>query len=247
MWLRNAGISVVAGMVTPFALLILHNVFDGWRGLMDSFALRVTFAASSILLVLGVSLWRPIIPWIYGGIVAAIFPALIWMMIGWPTHSGSLAPLAYFVAVVLGAPVAVLGTLLRHVHLPAWAPAALIAIGVLISLSTQTYTRWRWIVDAREIVERLQEIRQAEIAHASGRGRGAFTCHGPDLPGMKGLVWRSNQALGLREMSQAFLNSYWVYLECEASASPKSFKIRARRGDDEIVLDSAGRVTRSRN
>ena len=97
-----------------------------------------------------------------------------------------------------------------------------------------------------QIISVLKEIRQAEIAYAAGGNGRGYTCNGPDLRGLTGIEWRANTALGTLEKNVGQTEGHWIFLQCDASAHPKSFNIRAipSGGGAEIALDSAGHFSR---
>ena len=104
------------------------------------------------------------------------------------------------------------------------------------------------IKHAAEIADRLQEIRSAELAYAARDSVHGFTCNGSDLS-TRGIAWRASASLGTAEKNEAPIDGYWIYLNCQASAHPRSFVIRAISTEgtgEQLSLDQEGHFTPSR-
>jgi len=251
MWSERIPLSILAGVLTPFAIFGLNAAFGGFAGLSSSSGLRLVYVLTALLVALAVSLLRPISPWVYGVTVSVAFGLVPFVAVA-VTHSqwGNLGALAVFFAIgfglLVGVPVAVIGSLLRLLRLPHWTPIAPAGAALCLSGLTQVMTRTEVSDQSIRIISVMKEIRQAEIAYAAGGNGRGYTCNGPDLRGLTGIEWSANTALGTPEKNVGQTEGHWIFLQCDASAHPKSFNIRAipSGGGAEIALDSAGHFSR---
>jgi hypothetical protein len=111
--------------------------------------------------------------------------------------------------------------------LPKWSPIAVGSAALLLAFGIQAWSSGNAHDASLSIVTRLQRIRDAELAYAASRSDHAYTCNGPDLPGLPGIAWRANESLGTLEKKEAFLDGHWISLQCQASAHSKFFSITA--------------------
>ena len=228
MILGKAAANVGAALVTLLYLVLLNaGVFSFGFLSSSSKAVLATAIATTLLFVLGVCLVGSVSPVIYGASIVAVFVAIAFVLAA-RYSSGNLTGLVVIAigifGLLLGTFAATGGFLLRRLGPPAWAAPAMIGLAVGVSVIA---TAWIWSQRAQQasaIVARVDEIRKAELSYASWRD--AFTCNGPDLPGLRPMEWGSDAQLGLREKNRAHVEGHWVYLQCNpASSRPKSMTI----------------------
>ena len=73
---------------------------------------------------------------------------------------------------------------------------------ITVALLSVALTGWQRLVRYQQsftILDRIDEIRRAELIYGAERPDHAFTCNGPDISGLKNIQWRANAQLGLRE------------------------------------------------
>jgi hypothetical protein len=133
-------------------------------------------------------------------------------------------------AVALGAAVFALmvasaAKALRRREVPGWFCYAAIAAGLVILLganASQVRTKSK---QAFQILDRVEEIRRAELAYAERHPGHAFTCNGPDLPGLAQLPWGAEEQLGRTERNRLQIDGRWIYLRCPPSAHPQAMSV----------------------
>jgi len=221
---------------------------DGLQGLLESNIGWAILWVVEILICGALASWKIVVPWVYGISAFVAFCAAGYILV--TTHPGNLAAIVLLAIVGFGLFAAVastfVGLLLQRLSLPAWAPLALLGLGLALGMVAYASSQRRHSWEARDIVTQLAAIRQAEMQYAAARADRAFTCNGPDLPGLPNYGWRANVALGTVTKNEAEIDEYWIYLECESSSTPHSFTLRAisTSGEDEVDLDSGGQMRR---
>jgi len=231
--LRNSGsprsyfLSILAGLLTPFPLLtVLHllQVFVmssaspplGWK----------TQLASAFLFALGVALWRPIHPLLYGVALAPSFAVWFFILSG-SARSENLFGLGFIVlflsGAIIGGSAGLCGWLARRWSFPSWISAAPISAACLLVIFGQQYQAQKANQATSEIMAFLQQIRAAEQTYAAARPDHAYTCNGPDLPSVTGIEWRTDYNFGGIDRNQGEHNRFWVTLRCE----PRAFRATA--------------------
>jgi hypothetical protein len=239
---KRVALSVAAGLATPGAVFLLNSALGGFRFAFIEPWFAAMYVAVGFLLALAVALCRPILPVVYGVTTALICP-LIGIVVGAGYNLVGLLVIALLImGLVIAIPVAALATLLRHRSLPKWSPIAAGTAALLLSFGIQAWSSAKAHDASSSIVTRLQRIRAAELAYAASRPDHAYTCNGPDLPGLPGIAWRANESLGTLEKNEAFLDGHWISLQCQASAHPKFFGITAvpTFGGKRVELGSNG-------
>ena len=92
---RRFLLSIAAGLLTPFPLLVLLELLRHAAGTASP-SLDWHFAlASAFLFALGVALWRPIHPWLYGAVLVPGFP-VAFLLFSAAAPFGNLFPLVLF-------------------------------------------------------------------------------------------------------------------------------------------------------
>jgi hypothetical protein len=242
---KQVSLSVAAGVATPGAVFLLNSGLGGFRfGFIEPWSAAI-YVAVGFLLALAVALCRPILPVVYGVTTALVCP-LIGIVAGSGSNLVGVIVIALFmVGLVIAIPVATLATLLRRRRLPKWAPIAVGSAALLLSFGAQAWSSVRAHDASLSIVTRLQRIHEAEIMYAASRADHAYTCKGPDLPGLPEIAWRANTALGTSEKNEAFLDGHWIYLGCQASAHPRFFTTTAvpAFGGNRVELGSNGELS----
>jgi hypothetical protein len=245
MRLRDCLASIAAALLT--AVLLVEAMLAGVLGsepLLNPQAIIVGF-----LFTMGVCLWPPIHPLIYGAILVPSFPAAYFVLAG-DSRSGNLFGLALMVffgyGAVIGVLAAVCGYFVRRLHFAPWIFVVPMGAAFVVVLVTAINARQA----SSAIVDRLQEIRRAEEAYAATRPDHAYTCNGPDLV-LRGIEWRADTSLGLIEQSQGRVKGYWISLRCQPSVHPRWFNIAAisigANGGPRLTLDSDGNWNRDSN
>ncbi len=236
-------------MVTLLLSVFALAAAGGFGGLGASKTSWAVLLILEILLCGAFTSWKPAVAWVYGVSVFVAFCGIGRILVA--THPGNLAPIALFVFVCFGGFVAVVSTsvglILRKLSTPEWTLLVLLGLGLALGVLSYGSILSHHSREARDIVAQLQKIRGAERQYAQTRVDRAFTCNGPDLPGLSGYAWRANAELGTTTKNEARIGSYWVYLECEASSTPHFFSLRARStaGQAFVYLDSLGQTRRS--
>src|SRR5262249_770015 len=221
---RKPLLSAAAGLLIPFSVVGIVHVI----GSAPLDALHWSFlVAASFLFALGVCLWRPIDPLIFGPMLVLSIPGTLFFFAG-GFRSGNLfglvlgVTLIYALIVVVSS--AICGLVLRRRYSQKWLPVVAIASALTIVAAGA-------IKAAREsmaILVRLQEIFRAEQVYAGEHPNHSYTCSGPELPGLSGIEWSAaSPSLGLTEKSRGRVDGYWITLQCPPSAHPKTFIIRA--------------------
>jgi hypothetical protein len=242
---KQAALSVAAGLATPVAVFLLNSAFGGFRfGFIEPW-FAAAYVAVGVLLALAVALCRPILPAVYGATTALICPMIGIVWGAGYNLVGVLVIALFIMGLVVATPVMALATLLRRRSLPKWSPIAVGSAALLLSFGAQAWSNVKAHNASSSIVTWLERIREAELAYAASGPDHDYTCNGPDLPGLPGIAWRANQALGTLERNQAFLEDHWVYLQCQASAHPKFFTIGATPtfGGKGVELGSNGELS----
>lgn len=241
----RTGLSVLAAMLTFGAAVVLTGLLGNLR--FNSLLDGGLWLASLIVFALGVSTMRFAIPFVYALALGWMIPATVFTLV--TLHPGNLAGLAFWASVlpgvVVAAAVGIVGSLLRQLTLPDWVPYAFVGCGVIAFAALAAGSRYATAKHAAEIVDRLQEIRSAELAYAAHDPARGFTCNGPDLS-TPGIAWRASTTLGTRDKNEAPVDGYWIYLNCETSAHPRSFVIRAFSTEgtrEQLSLDQEGHFT----
>jgi len=226
---QRALINLVAALLTPLALLLISGSLLAQLDDLSN-PLRVIIIGTSLLFVIGVSLWKPISPLFYGVALLAGFVALAGFLKS--VHSGGnrvniIVALVVSYGVVLGVAVAVIGSLLRARQMPRRFVASLVMTAVLISAVGASWVWWVRYRQSFTIFDRLEEIRRAEVAYAAAQPDHAFTCNGGDLPGFTKLDWQPAGESGAGAKSRVHLEGHWVTLTCPLSAHPNWVEIMA--------------------
>jgi hypothetical protein len=220
--------SVLAGCLTAAILLALNfQLFSS-----TSRPSWIWPAVASLALALGIALWRPIRPDLYAFSLACSFFALavpVFFMAAGSNLFG-LVVLAGGGVIALGlllcGAVALVAPPLRRLDPPPWVAAAVASVGALTLLAASARQLKNRTDDSLRILDRVQEIRRAELSYADSSPDHAFTCNGPDLPGLASVSWSVDQQLGGRELNRAHLDGHWIYLRCAPSARPQSLNIQ---------------------
>jgi hypothetical protein len=245
--LRRILLSILAGLITPFLMLPLLAIEGGIAGALESRGTLAVLFVTAILFATAIASWRPIVPTAYGLTVAITFYGASYLILA--SRPGNLAGLVLFFStvfgIVIGVCTAALAILIRQLLFPAWFPLAVVGVALMLAAASYARTARVHTDQENEIVSHLQSIRKAELAYAATRADHAFTCNGPDLPGLSEINWTPEAAVGTMRRNQARIAGHWVLLECEWSAQPHSFRVRAiRSSKEEVDIDDAGRLTR---
>ncbi len=225
--MRRTRLSIIAGLMTAVALALVWSSIGST--LVENDLYRFGPVGASILLVLGVSAWHAIHPEVYGATVAIALVAVGTFLVSiW--GGGNLAGLVVFLfsaaGAVLGGVAAFGGRLLRARTLPQWLAPSAVTAAILLMVGIAAFGAWVRSQQDVSIIDRIQDIRQAELAYAAHRPDHAFTCDGSRLPGLSGLDWRSSSQLATTEKNEARIEGHQVYLRCEPSAKPQYVDIQ---------------------
>jgi hypothetical protein len=242
------GLSILAAILTFGAVVLLQGLFGNLR--FNSLVGTGLWLTSMIMFALGVAVMRFLVPSVYAVALGCMIPATVFMLV--TLHPGNLAGLAFWASVLLGLAVAlavgIIGSMLHKSTFPDWMPYAFMGSGVIAFAGVAAASRYVTVKHAAEITDRLQEIRSAELAYAARDPAHGFTCNGSDLS-TRGIAWRASASLGTLDKNEAPVDGYWIYLNCEASAHPRSFIIRAFSTEgtgEQLSLDWEGRFTGAR-
>lgn len=208
--------------MTAVALALLWSIIG--TALIENDIFRFGPVSASILLVLGVSAWHAIHPGVYGATVAAALSAAGIVVVSL-YRAGNLAGLFVFLfasaGAVLGGIAAFGGRLLRSLTPPHWLAPSAVTSAIVVMVGTAAYGAWVRSQQDVTIIDRIQEIRRAELAYAERQPDHAFTCDGSRLPGPSGIQWRPSSQPGTAEKSEARMEGHEIYLRCDPSAQPQ--------------------------
>jgi hypothetical protein len=239
------GLSILAAILTFGTVVILQGLFGKLR--FNSLWDTGLWLASMTIFALGVAVMRFVVPSVYAVALGCMIPTTVFMLVA--LHPGNLAGLAFWASVLPGLVVAlavgIIGSLLHKLTFPGWMPYAFMGCGVIALAGLAAGSRYVTARHAGEITDRLQEIRSAELAYAARDPAHGFTCNGSDLS-TRGIAWRASTSLGTLDKNEAPVDGYWIYLNCEASAHPRSFVIRAFSTEgtrQQVSLDQEGHFT----
>lgn len=243
--LRNYFLSIVAGFLTPFPLLALLHLLQVF--VMSSASPPLggkTKLVAAFLFALGVALWRPLHPLLYGVALAPSFAVWFFILSG-SARSGNLFGLGFIVlflsGTIIGGSAGLCGWLARRWSFPSWISAAPIPAACLLVVFGQQYETHKANQATSEIVTFLQQIRVAEETYAAARPDHAYTCNGPDLPSVTGIEWRTDYNFGGIDRNQGDRDGFWITLRCE----PHTFRATAAAlwpGGPRFTLDSRSPV-----
>lgn len=236
-------LSIIAGLMTAVALVVLWSNIG--TAVVDNDAVfRFGPLGASILLVLGVSAWNAIYPGVYGATVAIAFSAAGIVMVGL-YGGGNLAGFLIFLftaaGAVLGGIAGFGGRLIHSLTPPHWLAPSAVTAAIILIMGIAAYAAWIRSQQNVAIVDRIQEIRRAELAYAEHQSHGAFTCDGSRLPGLSGIEWRSSPQLGTTEKNETRIEGHQIYLRCEPSGKPQWVDIQVL---SQFGLNSNTRVHR---
>jgi hypothetical protein len=221
--MRQTRLSIIAGLMTAVALVLLWSTI-GTAVVENDAVFRFGPVGASILLVLGVSAWNATNSGVYGATVALAFSAAGIVMVGL-YGGGNLAGFVVFLftaaGAVLGGIAAFGGRLLHSLTPPHWLAPSAVTAAIIVMVGIAAYGAWVRSQQDVTIIDRIQDIRRAELAYAEHQPDGAFTCDGYRLPGLSGIEWRSSSQLGTTEKNQARIEGHEIYLRCEVSAKPQ--------------------------
>lgn len=224
MQMKRGLTSIIAGLLTPFAVGLIFAGLLGGKLLILPRPLALAILLASYVFMLAVSLFKPISPLVYGLSIIAAF-VLVSAVLYLIFSSSNLIGLAVIVLAaygfLMGLTVALFGSILRALLLPRWVPLGLLIAVAAFSLGVNVWLLWTQHKHSRRIVALVEEIRRAEVAYAATQPDHSFTCNGPDLPGLKNIEWKANEQVGLQEKNQTYIEDHWLDLNCEASAHPQ--------------------------
>jgi hypothetical protein len=241
---RRFLLSIGAGLLTPLPLLVLLELVRHAAGAASPPLDWHFGVASGFLFALGVALWRPIHPWLYGAALVPGFPlAYLLVAAAWPF--GNLFPLVLFLvflgSAIVGMSAALCGWFARRWNLPAWTPAAPIFAACFLLVVSQAGREIGVDNETPEIFAFLQKVGAAERAYAAARPDHAYTCDGPDLATLPGVEWRVNHAMGGGDRNEVPHGDYWITLRCEPAGHTSWFVATARalwQGGPQYEFDS---------
>jgi hypothetical protein len=210
--------SITAGFLTPIPLLFLLKVLQSVAAASSSPALgwKPTITAS-FLFALGIALFRPVDPVLYGASLAPSFAVWSYIFAG-AARSGNLICLTLIISFVLGVSLGLaaglLGWFIRRLSVPSWSPAAPMLAAFLVIVVFSLRDSAEGSDETTKIVAFLQQIRDAEQSYAAGSPDHAYTCNGPDLPSIRGIEWRTDYNLGGTNRNQGEHDRFWIVLRC---------------------------------
>jgi len=183
------------------------------------------------MLALGVSLWEPIRPGAFALTLACALLAIVGVvvimagagnLVGVVLLAGAgVAGLVFLIACAVG----LTAPLIRGLTLRPSIAASIAGFGFAALLSADLSHLKTRSDQSLSILDRVAEIRKAELSFADSSATHGFTCNGPDLPGIEGISW-SSDALGGQELNRARIDGHWLYLRCPPSWSPQSLGIQ---------------------
>jgi hypothetical protein len=218
---RRVVLSIAAGLLTPFPLLVLLELLSRAAGAASP-ALDWHFTlASAFLFALGAALWQPIHPWLYGAALVPGFP-VAFLLFSATGPFGNLFPLVLFwiflCSALVGMSAALCGWFVRRWNLPAWTPVAPIFAACFLMVVGQAGREIGIDNQTPALFAFLRQIGAAEKAYAATRPDSAYTCNGPDLTALPGVGWRVNSAMGAGDRNEVQHGDYWITLRCEPAA-----------------------------
>jgi hypothetical protein len=247
---RRNLLSIAAGLLTPFPLLVLIELLRRAPGSSSPAPRWRTELAAAFLFALGVALWRPIHPWLYGSVLVASFP-LAAVLLSANSPFGNLFPLLFLLLLsgaVVGVLAALCGWFARRWSLPAGTPAAPIAAAFLLVILGQANQVSNADDEALAIVGFLQQIGTAEKAYVADHPDHGYTCNGPDLRSLSDIAWRTDYNLGGPDRNQAKHGDYWITLYCQPAAHSSWFTATAAaawKGGPRFTFDSRSGVVKA--
>jgi len=234
---RSYPLSIAAAGVFP-ALLFFSLAAGSWP-----VGAKVLFLVS-LLFALGVCLWRPIHPMVFGGLLGPA-AALWWCVIAGASRSGNLFGLTliavFVVALGIGATAGSIGLIAISRGFPSWIPLASVGAGAALLVFAWMSGALRAIDEDRAIDGYLRKIATAESVWAAGTPDRTYTCDGPNLKGVPGIAWRTDYNLGGPLRNQGEHGHYWITLTCEPAGHVTWFMARAAAlfpGGPRLSFDS---------
>jgi hypothetical protein len=247
---RRYLLSIAAGLLTPFPLLVLLGLLRYAAGSASPPLGWHTELAAAFLFAFGVALWQPIHPWLYGVALVPSIP-LAFVVLSAASPKGNLFGLVLFFFLLSGAVVgltaALCGWFARRWRLPAWSPSAPIFAAFLLLVIVQANQRSNADNETTAISGFLQQIGAAEGVYAAARADHAYTCNGPDLTSLSGIAWRTDYNLGGVDRNQAEHGIYWITLHCQPAAHSSWFTATAAAlwlGGPRFTFDSRSGVVK---
>jgi hypothetical protein len=247
---RRYLLSIAAGLLTPFPLLVLLELLRHAAGSASPPLGWHTALAAAFLFAFGVALWQPIHPWLYGVALVPSIP-LAFLVVSAASPSGNLFPLVLFFLLlsgtIVGLTAALCGWFARRWRLPAWTPSAPIFAAFILVVLGQANQGSNADNETTAIIGFLQQIGAAEGAYAAARPDHAYTCNGPDLASLSDIAWRTDYNLGGVDRNQAEHGHYWITLHCQPAAHSSWFTATAAalwQGGPRFTFDSRSGVVK---
>lgn len=220
-------LSLATGAVAPLALLLVSSALS--KRVIGSVSWKAGLFAA-FLAVLGLVLWPPIRPVLFGSVFAVACP--LWYTI----HSGGARTSNLFgLALILLAAASVLvtlaavsiGVVLRRFRLPTWTPAAPLIAAIVMLLAAGAINSKKAAAQYSDLTRFMQRLDVAESSFAAGPPFRGFTCNGPDLTSITGIDWHTDDDLGGTDRNKGTYAGYWITLWCAPSAQPSYYSVTA--------------------
>jgi hypothetical protein len=237
-------LTVAAGLFTPFPLLVLLELIRHVAGPASPPLANSTELVAGLLFAIGVALWRPIHPWLYGALLVPGCPLafLLWSV---TSTRGNLFPLVLFFVplsgMLIGLPAAICGWFARRWSFPAWTPAVFMVAALLVVVLGQAFQQSSADDEVPGIIGFLQQVADAEKAYTAVRPYHDYACSGTDLLTLPNVEWRANRGVGGTDLNQTQHGHYWVSLYCQPAAHSLWFTVRATpmwQGGPRLIFDS---------
>ncbi len=230
--MKGALLSVLTAVASAVAFLFCGGV------LFTALQAKIIAVVAASAVSIGVSLWRPIRPVLYGTTLAAamiLSPIVVTAITGATNLSGLLVFFTAAWGLVTGGSAALFGSWIRTRRFPQSAATGIVIAGATVLIISLGLPRYRQIDERTQLLFAIQDIRRAELAYAAARADHAFTCNGPDLKGFETGDWRKDPQMaevGVEDLSQIHKAGSLIYLRCDPSSR--------RRWVDIAVMGDVG-------
>ena len=235
--------SLIAAVLTGLVLLPFTGL------LLTSVPTNIIAVAANCIMSIGVALFRPIRPAVYGvalAIALTLIPFAMIAVYGASNLSGLVVIISAISGLLAGGSAAIVGSSLRTLRLPRWTSAGTVAAAVMTLVATLGWSRQQQLDHHLQILDAIEKIRRAELAYAAVQPGHVFTCNGPDLPGFQTADWRTDpqmEEVGVKYRSQTHIAGRLVYLRCDPSPNRRWVDITAKNLYSGYV-EATGRVER---